>query len=482
MKTTFFIASLCAAAVSVHGQPASKLQEMPCPVEIPSPAKADCYSLFVPENRARQDTRLIQIPIVILRTQSAAPKADAVLFTVGGPGGSTLTNMKGRVRIPLLRDRDVILFEQRGSRFAVPALQCPEMNAVRLEESEKNIAGAEAAKLEVAAASTCRSRLVAEGVDLDGYNTSEIAADISVLHSLLKRDFNVYGISYGTQVMLELMRTHPGGIRSVFLDSVLPPSVSYDEFGARNVMRAINAVLTDCEEDVACSRAHPEVRRNFESIVKKLNAQPARAALKSADSKRELSYRINGRNVIEAIVVLLYDTDTIGTIPKLIDATASGDMKPLESALQGNIGESGFTWGARLSVWCHDVAPFNNAAEVRRESRRFPEWAGYRSTTVEPAVCAAWNVSSARPEYAQPVSSAIPTLVYSGEYDPNTPPQWARLVTQTLEHATFVEFAGMAHVAGETRCGWTLLSRFFDDPSKPLDLTCATRFPYAKFR
>lgn len=461
---------------------AATLEKSVCPVEIPSGTVVDCYLLAVPENRAKSGSREIRLPVLIIRSPNAQKKADPVLYTAGGPGGSTLRNMKGRVRIPFLRDRDVVLLEQRGNRYATPWLSCPEFNDVQRSLAEDNVAGEESTRRQVRAATTCRARLVADGIDLDGYNTSESAADIGDLRRLLALpEWNLWGLSYSAELMLEVMRRHPEGIRSVILDSVLPPNVSWDEFGQRALMRALHEVFTDCEMDVACSRAHPGVRANFHALIARLNAKPRRTTLRSADGKRDLAYTIGGRNVAEAMAVLLNEAESALAIPHVIDAAMRGDFAPFDAALQGNIGEGGYSWGARLSVWCHDAAPFNDTAQTQAEARRFPEWRGYPSATVPAAVCGAWNVGAAPAEFAEPVRSAIPTLVYAGSYDPNTPPHWGRMVTQSLTSATFVEFAGQVHNSGETRCGWTTMMRFLDDPAKPVDLTCATRFPTPAF-
>ena len=37
--------------------------------------------------------------------------------------------------------------------------------------------------------------------------------------------WNLYGVSYGSRVTMEVMRRYPEKIRSVVLDSVYPPSV-----------------------------------------------------------------------------------------------------------------------------------------------------------------------------------------------------------------------------------------------------------------
>src|SRR3712207_8801561 len=42
---------------------------------------------------------------------------------------------------------------------------------------------------------------------------------------------NLYGVSYGTDLALQILRDHPEGIRSVVLDSVVPPQLDlFDGF------------------------------------------------------------------------------------------------------------------------------------------------------------------------------------------------------------------------------------------------------------
>jgi pimeloyl-ACP methyl ester carboxylesterase len=39
------------------------------------------------------------------------------------------------------------------------------------------------------------------------------------------REWNDYGVSYGSDLALQLLRDHPDGIRSVVADSVVPPQI-----------------------------------------------------------------------------------------------------------------------------------------------------------------------------------------------------------------------------------------------------------------
>ncbi|MEL7534653.1 MAG: hypothetical protein AAFN10_25320, partial [Bacteroidota bacterium] len=53
--------------------------------------------LEVLENRAKPDGPTIQLPVYIFKSRSANPKADPVIFTVGGPGETSLPNTPYKV-------------------------------------------------------------------------------------------------------------------------------------------------------------------------------------------------------------------------------------------------------------------------------------------------------------------------------------------------------------------------------------------------
>ena len=68
----------------------------------------------------------------------------------------------------------------------------------------------------------CRDRLVKSGVDIDGYNTVEIAADVVALREALGYDkWIVWGFSYGGRVAQEVLRQDPDGVAALVLDSPL---------------------------------------------------------------------------------------------------------------------------------------------------------------------------------------------------------------------------------------------------------------------
>ncbi len=78
--------------------------------------------------------------------------------------------------------------------------------------------------------------------------------------------------------------------------------------------------------------------------------------------------------------------------------------------------------------------------------------------------------------------SDVPVLVMTGEFDPDTPPDWGRGLINHMPNAQVVLMPGKSHGAGFNRCGGTIELAFIADPKAPLDTTCALKMRGADFR
>ena len=78
---------------------------------------------------------------MIFRSRSATPAADPLLFMTGGPGNSNVARRASGKQNPFLDDRDYVLLEPRGTRFAQPALACPATNALKGEIAAGRLPG-----------------------------------------------------------------------------------------------------------------------------------------------------------------------------------------------------------------------------------------------------------------------------------------------------------------------------------------------------
>lgn len=130
-----------AHGVGVGAGAVPRYESAPCPVDVEPGERIDCGALFVPENRARPESRTLRLPVMIFRSRGATPAPDPLLFLSGGPGNSTVANRRSGKGNPFLDERDYILLEQRGARYAEPALLCPEMDRLEGEIATGKLRG-----------------------------------------------------------------------------------------------------------------------------------------------------------------------------------------------------------------------------------------------------------------------------------------------------------------------------------------------------
>ena len=461
-----------------------RIERGECAVAIPSGEKAECGYLVVYEDRRAGKGRTIRLPFITMKSESATPLPDPVLYTGGGPGSSSLGQVRNRRYIPYLKKRDYILFEQRGTKYAQPSLQCPEVNDARLDAAKRNLTKADSAKQELKAVRACRVKLRRDRVNLSAYNSVASAADIEDLRRLLGYEkWNLYGISYSTRLMLTVMRYYPDGVRSVLLDSVLPPSVNYDETSVDGVVRSLNLILSGCKADAECNAAYPDLEKQFYSLVERLDAKPVLVDFKDAKTEGTTKLLLDGNDVVNGVYDALEAGYKLASLPSLISRAEQGDSQALETLAKTKLDVSSFAWGMRYSVWCAEEMPFQNRGLIKNQiTRTYPKLKGFGIQRNFPAICDIWKVTSAGKIENEPVKSDIPTLILAGEYDPNTPPAWGKLAAQTLPNSRFFELPGTSHVPTfGSSCAQELASAFFDNPQSSLDASCIGKTGTLKF-
>ena len=188
---------------------------------------ARCGRISVPESRQRPGGRTIRLSVAIIPAKAAKPKSDPIVWLAGGPGDDAITEVPMALAGKLNENRDVIFLSQRGTYSAQPRLTCESLDRWALETLNVPWDAAAAGNAYSAATLKCRRELAAKTDDLGAFNTLESADDLEDLRVALHiAKWNLYGISYGTDLALTYMRRHPGGIRAVGIDGVLPPSLA----------------------------------------------------------------------------------------------------------------------------------------------------------------------------------------------------------------------------------------------------------------
>lgn len=437
-------------AVLGAGTPAARIEwsDLPAAVVDKAPDLRMGY-LVVPERRfPTPGQRMVRLPFIIMKSRSASPRADPILFTAGGPGGSSLGAARNRQRNPLLDERDMILIEQRGTHWAEPALLSPAIDAALRSGWGRQLNGdPDPAAVRQAMASTLR-QYRSQGIDLAGYTTRESAADIAELRRLLAiPSWNLYGVSYSTKLMLTVLRDHPEGIRSVILDSVMPLEADWDESAPANILAVLERVLQVCTEDAFLREHCPDLRNRFLGLLTKANRHPVQVAIKNPMDGAPLTVRLDGAGVMNCVYAALETAGGIRRLPLVLDAACRGETQALAPFLEEYLGSTqGSAIGMRLAIWCNEEFPFERPDRMRHPSGLPPELKAFVQTAVHPAALTGWP--QGRPDLAEnrPVSSSLPVLIAAGEFDPDTPIAWARSTSTRLPGAHLITFAGMSHV------------------------------------
>lgn len=432
--------------------------------------------LEVPENRSDPTEKTIRLPIYIFKSRSDTPQKDPVIYTVGGPGSTTMPSAKYMAYYRYLDDRDVILVEQRGTYYAQPHLGCTEWAIAAQRAQLPGISSAMADSLYRNAALVCRDRFLADSIDLNAYHTLEIAADIEDLRIALGiEQYNLLTTSYSTKIAQVLMRDYPAGIRSVVMDSPLPLEVSYDEESAGNILASYDRLFAACESSPECSEAFPNVKERFFTFLETHTADPLVVQVPHPQTHTTETFYLKGKDLIDLLPTA--GTSDIPGIPMQIERLLSGDfgmlIGQLQSLLKGPGHGDGI--GMRLSVWCAEETPFASRKVIKSETHNYPAIEGYSPAVFQPEICDIWGVKAMAPQENQAVRSDIPTLLISGEYDAVTPPRWAKQMQLQLSNSFHMVFKGWMHTPTTNwgnPCAMEAAHTFFNDPGQLPQVEC----------
>jgi pimeloyl-ACP methyl ester carboxylesterase len=457
---------------------AASYEQAGCRFDVPPGAEVECGYLNVPERRDRPDSRTIRLHVAIYKSSAASPAPDPVVYLEGGPGGDALKSVAlgyDRRVVPFLEERDFIVFDQRGTGFSEPSLDCPELSALSYELLDDDLSVEESTERYVAETLACRTRLGQEEIDFSAYNSVESAADLADLREALGyAEWNLYGISYGTRLALTAMREHPEGVRSVILDSAVPLQSGEDETPG-NIARAFEQLFEGCAASASCRAAYPDLESEFYELVDRLNEAPVTEPVVDPLDGQRYTLLLNGDSLFGVVTQALYSTDLIVLLPLAIHAAATEvDYSLLARlAMIGTVQGQFISEGMFYSVRCHEEIAFTTEVELAAADDPFPELRGVFDQSSYAPICAAWGAGAADPVENQPVESDIPTLVLAGEYDPATPPEDGRIAAATLTNSTFLEFPGLGHgVSADGGCPLNITLAFLRDPGAPPDASC----------
>jgi pimeloyl-ACP methyl ester carboxylesterase len=476
LRSLFLCFALLVGILPVSAQEGGAFTNAPCPFEMPAGEIEGetivCGIVTVPESHSGLSDGVIELAVIVLYA-TGEETLDPVLYLAGGPGNSGTLAMEDYLDDPIRQNTSLIFFDQRGTGYSRPSLDCAEDDDIE----------------------DCYDSLVSSGIELDAYRSSENAADVNDLITALDLEgVNLYGISYGTRLALTVMKNPHPAIRSVILDGVYPPDVHAYEEDESNILRVFSLIGEGCAQDSACNAAFPDLEGTFYAAVQTLNEDP----LSFEDQDGETS-DLTGDAFIDQLFLLLYDTDAIPYVPALVYAAANRDVEALEFFYYSDdvsdpndppplvwdetLENDGDSQGMFTSVDCADEAPFNSESAIEETIAGLdvdPLWAEamLQDTLDGLSVCDVWQVTPSEAGIRTATVSDIPTLILNGEYDPVTPPAWGEKAAETLSNSyVFTMPAGGHGVIDMTDCPQSIAQQFLNDPYTTPDGSCVEDMP-----
>ena len=139
---TLFVGLCLLLALPAGAQDANspKFESVDCMFTVPKGQKPVCGYVTVPEDRSQPDGRTIKLAVAVFHSDNPDKIATPLIYLEGGPGGSALEFLSLTFDdryAKLLKNQDIILFDQRGVGRSEPALDCQEITDLTMNSLDK---------------------------------------------------------------------------------------------------------------------------------------------------------------------------------------------------------------------------------------------------------------------------------------------------------------------------------------------------------
>lgn len=457
------------------------------------PELIHCEMLEVPENREAENGRMIELLVLTITPEEPEDwdveeqgawslRDDPMVYLQGGPGGPGYGFVNRFVPVAEHTMRKLMILDQRGVGYSDNF--CPYYGLANPEAANAD-SFAEAVEHQMNLTRLCLDGALAAGVDLQGYSNEENARDVIALRRALGLDeWNVWGISYGSTLALELLRQDTKGLRSTIIDGIAP--VDYpDLFSAYGYLyhRALGEMQAACDGVDTCGANFPDITGQIRSAVSLVEGEP----IVIEDALNPEIYPSGSATFFQDFVaglpfLALYASDLYPSFPAMVDAmAASAEEGSLDERLRfltsGRLDFFGdFAAGMNFTVTCQ-LGWLQNTAEAYPQDRAaFGELSllGSERAAKEPSeICKDYGLL---PHPIKPLQTNVPTLIANGQIDPITPPESAEHILPFFSQAQYVKvpFEGHGPTATESTCAYDLMREFLDAPTEDVDMTCLT--------
>jgi pimeloyl-ACP methyl ester carboxylesterase len=456
-------AALCASAAAASAPRA--MQQRSC--HLPGAEEAlRCVTLPVALDYNAPGAGSLSMHVTVAPAFRESARPDPLFVLAGGPGeaGSDVLAVLSTLR-RVRATRDIVFIDQRGTGLS-GKLDCDtKAGAETLSEAEVD-----------ADIGACIARLKQP---LAAYTTANAARDIEQVRLALGyRQINVFGGSYGTRLGQVYARAFPAALRAMILDGVTAPDQIIPAAG-RDGQAALEALFRQCAADLACKRAFPALRAEFDALVAQLAGAALDLRMNNPRTAEALRLSMTSARFLGTVRGALYSTSDSRRLPFLIHSAYQGRWEPFvarSNAAADFSLDGGIATVLHLAVVCAEDVPRMSAAVRAEDSSALTAPLLARLTRL----CQMVNVPPV--PYQSPSMIAAPVLMLSGALDPVTPPRRAIAAGKSMTQAQHLVVASAGHGVSALGCAPRLLREFLDRPDQPLRAACLDDVPAPTFQ
>lgn len=446
----------------------------------------NCYAVKMPLDHESAESP--RTTVTFGYKAATVESREVLLVLFGGPGDPGVYSLgKWLTRVsPELKKRfNIVTMDLRGVQGS-EQMDCPQAASdfsfvppwtYVAEETKALAEGAEAA------VNSCLKELNRSPEVIRFYNSKQAAADLETFRKLMGfSQWNIYSLSYGTQLAQTYVAQYPGKTLSLVLDGAVDLTVGLLDYG-RDLALAQNKIFADldsyCADTSACRTAFSKSglmkkpTEVYDEIFEKLMIEVAPIVFKGEDSK-EVSSSLSAYDFEFALSGSVSNPKARARfLWALAQADQAGDFAPLYRIADGR--PEPFA-----NIETKPVAPPVPGQETPRMSngvfwtficndygspagRNFEERFGKFVANAEPyleegvrihapffseTVCAAWPQVATDIGRPSPFKGeGVPTLVIGAEADANVPYVHSERIAQHLDQGALITVKGSQHVS-----------------------------------
>jgi len=388
---------------------------------------AEYFSLVVPENRTKTDSRLISIPVLKIKSISKNP-LEPVFLLYGGPGYSNIGTWR-KAYLYLRENHDIVIVGYRGidGYVKLDSEEIPEaLDADSFPLSSDNLK-----KLGNACFET-HKRYKKEGIDIEGYNVIEVVDDIETARKALGyKKINLYGSSFGTRIAYLMGVKYPESINRTFMILInIPGSCIWEP---KNNDAIFNYLNKEWKKDKACVKRSPDIIKTIKYVFSTLPVKYNKITIDPDKVKMMMFGFLYTRNGISMVFDAFVAAEK-GDYSGIAALSIMYEMLPEDNMLWGEMIYKGISADYDYDRdYEKDMDP--ESSVIGSPLSKLFGFMKYKQ----------WPMKQIPEEYRKLQKSEVQTLMINGTIDISTPIVQARELLTYLPNGHLVELKNRGH-------------------------------------